>query len=296
MTDALEAELDTLFRLPPGEMVEARNVLADRLRKSGDKAQAQRIKGLKRPAAAAWALNQVHFRQPELLDRALAQAARMREMHAQDSVDPRELWALASAQKSATHAVVEAALAHCEAAGLPHAQGQQRKILATVQGWLSGVGQEPPGRMTTELESGGFDAVQEVGARALAVPVERPELPREGSRETKGAPAPSEDEGAIERAQAGVRVAEAALQAAREQTLARSEEFDGAKEELAKTKAELQEAERALSALRFQLKQCNDSVVRTREAHDRAQIVERSAESACARSRELLEKLERQRS
>ena len=98
----------------------------------------------------------------------------------------------------------------------------------------------------------------------------------------------------IERAQASLREAESALRSARELASERGKELEVAKQELAKTKAELQEAERAVMTLRFQLKQGNDSMTRTKEAHDRAQIVERSAESALARSRELLEKLERQ--
>ncbi|MFT3923357.1 MAG: hypothetical protein QM778_12555 [Myxococcales bacterium] len=292
MPESLDAELDTLFQLPPAEMVEARNALVERLRKSGDKPGAQRIKALKRPAPAAWALNQVHFQRPELLDKALAQAAQMREMHAQDRVDPKELWALANAQRAATHAVVEAALGFCAASGLPHAQVQQRRILATVQGWLSGTGQEPPGRMTLELEAGGFDAVTEVGTSAPREPVERPSLPKAAR---SGTAAPDREAEALALARTALSTAERALEEAVESSATREREQEAAQAELGKTKADLQEAERALSALRFQLKQCNDNLVRSKEAHDRAQIVQRTAEATRARAQEALEKLERQR-
>jgi len=292
VTVSLDAELDALFQLPPAEMVEARNALVERLRKAGDKASAQQVRALKRPAPAAWALNQVHFHQPTLLDDAQAQAARVRALHAQERVDPEELWVLVGAQRAATYAVVEAALAHCASAGLPTAQVQQRKILATVQGWLSGAGQEPPGRMTSELEAAGFDAVAEVGSRAERAPVARPGSSRPVSARPS---APARDEQAIARARAALHDAERAWDGARESSLARAREHETAQAAWAKTKAELEDAERALSALRFQVKQRTDDVARSREAHEHAQRAQRAAEAERERAREALDKLEHQR-
>ncbi len=277
-------------------MVEARNALVVQLRKAGDKAGAAQVKALKRPAPGAWALNQVHFEEPELLDRALEQTERVRHMHAQDQVDPRELWALAGAQKAAVHAVVEAALKHCASAGIAHGPAQQRRILSTVQGWLSGAGQEPPGRMTLELEAGGFDAVQEVGSAFSGSPVERPGRGEGGAQGGAGTvpTGPAVDVRAMERAQSELREAEANWESAREQARAMEGEHEQAKVALASTRAELEQAERTVTSLRFQLKQANDALVRSKEAVDRAQITARAAEAHCARRREALERLERQ--
>jgi len=69
-TGPLDAELDELFRQPPAAHVEARDALATKLRKAGDRASAERVKKLKRPSPPAWAINQLCFQKPELLEAA----------------------------------------------------------------------------------------------------------------------------------------------------------------------------------------------------------------------------------
>lgn len=166
MIDPLAGELDALFQAAPGAMVEARNALADRLRKAGDKAAAAQIKALKRPAPAAWALNQVHFRDPELLARAVEATAVVRSLHARDAVDPRALMSAHEVQRSASKAVLDAALGYCQAAGVPSSVAHQRRLLATLQALLTGAGTESAGRLSQELEPSGFDAIDSVGVLA----------------------------------------------------------------------------------------------------------------------------------
>src|SRR3954467_7408760 len=50
---------DELYGLDPKDFVAARNDLAKRLRKEGDKAGAAEVAKLKRPTPAAWAVNQL---------------------------------------------------------------------------------------------------------------------------------------------------------------------------------------------------------------------------------------------
>jgi hypothetical protein len=190
MTDslALEAELDRLFHLPPAELVPARNALADTLRKAGDRAAADRVKSIKRPTPGAWAINQVSFREPALLERASAQAEKLRELHASDGVDGRQLAAAVDAQRSSTQAVVETAVRYCDAAGLAGGPPQQRKIFTTVQAWLSGAADEAPGRMTHDVESSGFDAIGSVG---LVLPFVRPPTATGAALGAPSAPVPA---------------------------------------------------------------------------------------------------------
>lgn len=166
VTDPLAEALDVLFQAAPSAMVEARNTLADQLRKAGDKAAAARVKAFKRPAPAAWALNQVHFHQSELLAQAETATAEVRALHARDAVDPRALMAAHETQRAASKAVIDAALGHCVRANVPSSAAHQRRLLATLQAWLTGAGETPPGRMTEELEPGGFDAIASVGSPA----------------------------------------------------------------------------------------------------------------------------------
>lgn len=162
-TDALDAELDALFQLLPAELVPARNALADKLKKAGDKPSADKVKAIKRPTPGAWAINQVFHRRPQLLEQARARALELRDLHAADGVDGRRLTAAVDAQRGAVQAVVDAAMRFIDEAGLTGGAPQERKIFATIQGWLAGQADEPLGRMTHDLESGGFAAIGSVG-------------------------------------------------------------------------------------------------------------------------------------
>src|SRR5579862_5078481 len=68
----LPAQAEELYALPLEEFTEARNNMAAELRKSGDKAAADAVKGLEKPSITAWALNQVRRRQPEVVTTLLA--------------------------------------------------------------------------------------------------------------------------------------------------------------------------------------------------------------------------------
>ncbi|HET8932488.1 MAG TPA: hypothetical protein VFN67_03565 [Polyangiales bacterium] len=166
MTEALETELDALFQLPAAEMVAARNALVSRLKKAGEREAAGRVSALKRPAPAAWAINQIFFQERELLERALAEVARVRELQATEGVDRQQLAAAVACHQAALQSVVDAALRNLAASRLPNAGPNERRVFATVQGWLGGGGDEAPGRMTRELEPTGFDGLGQLGIPA----------------------------------------------------------------------------------------------------------------------------------
>src|SRR6266540_3558386 len=65
----VDAEIGRLYELPPGEFVAARDELGRRLRAQppDDRAAAERVRGLRRPTVAAWAVNQVARRHTELV-------------------------------------------------------------------------------------------------------------------------------------------------------------------------------------------------------------------------------------
>lgn len=74
---ARDDEIDRLYDLPLGEFTAARNALAKEL--SGE--ERERVKGLRKPSAAAWALNQAVRSSPELLKEFLAAGEQLREAH-----------------------------------------------------------------------------------------------------------------------------------------------------------------------------------------------------------------------
>jgi hypothetical protein len=281
--DPLEAELDRLFQLPPSELVGERNVLADRLRKGGDRAAADRIKALKRPAPAAWGLNQVQFRQPLLIERARRAAIALREAHARDQTDPQQLSAALAAQRDAAHAVVEAALRYCTQAGLADGQPAQRKIFATFQAWLSGAGDEPPGRMQRELEPSGFDALPSVGSPQLQVPLA---LPMAAVQQPLAAAAPRRpDPRLVARARAHLAEAERAAQGARERVQRSRGERREAEAALSRVEAQLRETEQKLRDLQRHMAEAQADIARNVAALDEAQRAEASAQAALAAAR-----------
>jgi hypothetical protein len=56
-TPELDAEIGSLYALPLPEFTPARNALAVRLRKEGDREASERVKGLAKPSVSAWAVN-----------------------------------------------------------------------------------------------------------------------------------------------------------------------------------------------------------------------------------------------
>jgi hypothetical protein len=67
----IERELDELYGLPLDRFTQARNALATRLRKEGDRAAADEVKSLRKPSVAAWAANQLARSERSLVERFL---------------------------------------------------------------------------------------------------------------------------------------------------------------------------------------------------------------------------------
>src|SRR5215831_5857903 len=57
----IEDETDELFKLPLTEFTASRNALAARLKKAGNRDEAERVKALAKPPLSAWAVNQLYW-------------------------------------------------------------------------------------------------------------------------------------------------------------------------------------------------------------------------------------------
>jgi len=75
----LDDRISELYRLPLDEFTAARDRLSKELRAGGDKDGAARVKALKKPNVAAWALNQLANRHPDDLDRLFEATADVRD-------------------------------------------------------------------------------------------------------------------------------------------------------------------------------------------------------------------------
>lgn len=168
----LEAELDRLFALPPGDFVAARNVLAAHFRVSGDASALARIKALKRPTVPAWAVNQLRFEAPRILAALLASGSKLRSRSS-------DIPGAMQARREAISAARKKAAELLVAAGHAATPQTMQRVSSTLEA-LATYGNAPDrglaGRLTVELPAPGFDELASLGI--LRSPAATPRVPR----------------------------------------------------------------------------------------------------------------------
>src|SRR5213596_818834 len=75
----LDSELGRLYGSPLDEFTAARNELATRLRKASQSEAAERVRALRKPSVAVWAVNQLARRHPDDVQTHVAAGERLRE-------------------------------------------------------------------------------------------------------------------------------------------------------------------------------------------------------------------------
>jgi valyl-tRNA synthetase len=222
MSKEIDGSIAELYQLPLDEFTGARNALA---KSSGDAS----IKKLEKPSLAAWAVNQLYWRQREIYDELIKTSGQVRtaykQMLAGKSADVRapEVFHNEAMRKSK-----DAIRALLEAAGHSSSDGVMTPITETLDALPT---MDPPGRLTKPLRRTGFEALQGVTIAArpskpVAPKVEPPKPAAESERDRKRREADQQQLAmARERlrfAEAAEREAEASLDRAR-RTLDRAE-------------------------------------------------------------------------
>jgi hypothetical protein len=171
---------DELYGLDPVEFVPARNELARRLRKAGDRPLAAEVARLRRPNAAAWAVNQLARRHRTELAQlvALGDALRTAQAHALAGADAATLREAGRARRDAVTGLTQVAMGLLAERG-PGGEAHRAAIAAT----LEAASLDPDaalavsgGRLTSELAplsgfgEGGFDDVEALVAAAGPAP------------------------------------------------------------------------------------------------------------------------------
>jgi hypothetical protein len=156
-----EAEVDRLYTLPLDEFTSARNDLAQRLKRAGQKDAAADVQGLRKPTVPVWAINQIareHGKDVGSLIEA-SDDLRAAQEQALGGGDSDQLRAAASAEREALRTLTDYAqqLLGGDAAAL---DPQTRELLAS-------------GRLSEELQSAGFGAFE-----GISVPAQRRPRPR----------------------------------------------------------------------------------------------------------------------
>jgi len=231
----LDSEIDQLYRLPLEEFTAARNALA---KSAGPRAA--EIKKLEKPTLAAWAANQLYWREPRTFHAVVKAANDMRAAY-------KQMLAGKAADVRGAEAVHDAALADAKQAARrileQSGHANPEPVMMAVADTLDALpSQDPPGRLTKPLRRMGFNVLEGVPISAKAVPLKPKTAPPEAvpGKTVRRAADTEARERAMARerlrfAEAAEREAEAALDRARravkraERTRARVErEFDDA--------------------------------------------------------------------
>lgn len=280
--------LDRLYDLPLAEFTPARDALAKELRAAGEKEAAAAVKALRKPSAAAWAVNAAAREDPDALQ-ALLDAGealhRAQERLLAGKGDRAELRAAADAERKAVSAMVAAAGAAARAAGHPLSASVESRVRETlhaatldetVRAALAA------GRLERETEVAGF-----TGAMAAL-----PAAPRAATAKraaTTDKPAPADERRAAkaeaERLKKLREQARAALSDANRTVREAEREADLAGKRLERAETELMEARERLEA-------AETREAEVREACQDAQRELRDAKAAAAAAQSALDEAE----
>lgn len=162
-TADLESELDNLFQLPLTEFTASRNALATRLKKEGRAEEAERVKGIQKPPASAWTVNQLYWRQRKDLDTLLRVGDRFRAAQAaQLAGKSSDMRGLLNERRDALSTLMKHAGAVLDEAGHNASPDATRRIMTTLEA-LAAYGDTPgapkAGRLTDDIDPPGFEAL-----------------------------------------------------------------------------------------------------------------------------------------
>jgi len=169
-----EDAIASLFQLPPEGFVHARNALAASLKKDGDAEAAARVKALPKPSVAVWAVNQLHWKRSEVLDRLIAAGDRFRHVQtARLTGGGADLRASFDERRDALTGAVSAVVEILRGGGHPPTPDLLRRVTTTLEA-LATLGTTafapPRGRLIAELAPQGFEALSALIPRNTASP------------------------------------------------------------------------------------------------------------------------------
>ncbi len=158
---SIEDEIDRLYQLPLKEFTPARNTLAKEVRG----ADSTRVRTLQKPNAAAWAVNQLYWRQRPTYDQLVHAAERLRTAHralvAGKAVD---LHGVEAAHRDRIRGATQQIRELLAEAGESPSPQTMTAVAETLEA-LPPV-DEQPGRLTKPLKRIGFEALAGVPPRS----------------------------------------------------------------------------------------------------------------------------------
>lgn len=268
----LDARIDQLYQLPLEEFTSARNALA---KDAG--ADAARVRALTKPPIAAWAVNQLHWRDSDTWNALIEASENARRAHkAVLSGRGGDVRAATSVHEEAADAALKKTLALLADAGHPVTDATRQAIATTIRALP---GDEAPGRLTHVLQPGGFEMLAGLSVAAG--------MGKAAKTTAKPSPAKSAAKSKVD-AKALTRAREAAAAAANavrdaERVVQRGE-F-----EVARTTRDAERAARAIDEAREALERAKTDLQTAEKA---AKVAEREREDAVKRAEAARKQLE----
>jgi hypothetical protein len=281
MAAAIDAEIDRLYQLAPGEFTAARKALA---KTAGQ--HAADVRHLAKPSLPAWAVNQLYWKRRPDYDALVKASTELRKAHRAILGGHRgDIREAAKEHDAAVDQALKSTLALLRDEGHPLTDATRQAIQTTLRALPV---DEAPGRLTHALQPGGFEMLTGLsiapvrhgtfGARAEPARA-RASAARAKRDAAAGRAAVKEDATARQKAK------EAAAKAARELRLAeheaQREEFEAARAAREADKA-ARAVERAREALEAAQKELEEAERGAREAERTREAARCRAESAAA--------------
>lgn len=157
--DDLGREAADLYALPAEDFVAARNERAATLRSAGDRALADSVRALRKPSAAAAAVNRLVRERPEAVGELIEIGESLRR--ALDGLSRADLRDLNRQRQGATAALARVAGELAAAAGHPVGDAVLRQVTSTLLAAMAdpaAAAEVRGGRLTTHLAHSGFGA------------------------------------------------------------------------------------------------------------------------------------------
>ncbi|HEY3066113.1 MAG TPA: hypothetical protein VGL09_10000 [Methylomirabilota bacterium] len=183
MTARADDKIDDLHGVPPAEFTRARDALAAAFRKAGDNARAARVRKLRKPSVAVWAVNRLARDAPEAVARFVEAVERLRRAQLAHAG---ELPEATATQRRALHDLQRRVAAVLAAGGVRTSPALDRRVSGTLLGAATDRrirADLQRGRLTEELPPPGLDALLAGGTLRL--------VPKPASARADETPAPA---------------------------------------------------------------------------------------------------------
>lgn len=296
----LLAAAGELYALAPSEFVEARNERANQARADGDTQLARELKGLRKPAAAAWLTNTMVRHMADEIEQVLELGRAMRE--AQEDLDAAELRTLNRQRRQLVTAVVRQGRTVAAGLGVKVSDAAAEQAAATLQAAMADEHAEAAlrtGMLVEPMETTGLDPVDLTGV--LAVPEALGErAPRTARRKPAARRSSKDDAAAALRAE--IATAERDAEEAERRAASAERELRSAEDAVHRLEAralqlrsEIDELRRRLDEREHTLAGAEDRLEEAEESRAAAAAAHDEAEAAVEEARERLDRLRESR-